>query len=114
MIVLISYKCDYRDIDRPGRHRVQSGVRTMNSEQQRLEILRYYIGGKVYDPDHSRDLIRELKNLDYLRCGITSDIEETLMTTDYGILYLDISGVEVIAPTVKDGRLVDTVTEASV
>ncbi|MCQ2079603.1 MAG: hypothetical protein MJZ38_06095 [archaeon] len=86
----------------------------MDMERQRLEILQYYIGGKVYNSKHDKGLIKELKNLDYIRCGINSNLDETLMTTDYGILYLDLSGIKVNAPSIKGGRLVNTATEASV
>lgn len=85
----------------------------MDVEAQRLDILQYYIGGKVYNPVHNKTIIRELKNLDYLRCGITSDLEETIMTTDYGLLYLDISGIVVDTPIIEGGRI-KTTREAAI
>ena len=85
----------------------------MNAEAQRLDILQYYIDGKVYNPAHNKTIIRELKNLDYLRCGITSNLEETIMTTDYGLLYLDISGIVVDTPIIEGGRI-KTTREAAI
>lgn len=77
----------------------------MNVDAQRLDILQYYINGKVYNPIHNKTIIGELQNLDYLRCGITSNLEETIMTTDYGLIYLDISGIIVDTPIIVGGRL---------
>ena len=80
-------------------------VIVMDKEQQRLSILEYYVGGKVCNPDHSKAIIEQLKNQGYLRCGITSDIKETVKTTDNGLLYLDLAGIDVGAPTVIGGRI---------
>ena len=77
----------------------------MDKEQQRLPILEYYVGGKVCNPDHSKAVIKQLMNQGYLRCGITSDIKETVKTTDNGLLYLDLAGIDVGAPTVIGGRI---------
>lgn len=44
-------------------------------------------------------------NQGYLRCGITSDIKETVKTTDNGLLYLDLAGIDVGAPPVIGGRI---------
>ncbi len=77
----------------------------MDKEQLRLSILEYYVGGKLYNPDHSKAVIKQLKNQGYLRCGITSDIKETIKTTDNGLLYLDLAGIEVEAPVVVGGRI---------
>ena len=81
---------------------------TMDKEQQRLSILEYYVGGKLYNPEHSKAIIKQLKNQGYLRCGITSDIKETIKTTDNGLLYLDLAGIDVGAPTVVGGRICKT------
>lgn len=86
----------------------------MDIEKQRLDILEYYIGGKVYNSEHDKAIIRELKNLDYLRCGITSNLDETIMTTDYGLLYLDLSGIPVDTPAIEGGRIIKTVKEAAI
>lgn len=77
----------------------------MDKERQRLSILGYYVGGKLCDPEHSKAIIKQLRNQGYLRCGITSDIEETVKTTDNGLLYLDLAGIDVGAPTVIGGRI---------
>jgi len=77
----------------------------MNKEQQRLSILEYYVAGKLYNPEHDKAVIRQLRNQGYLRCGITSNIEETFMTTDNGLLYLDLAGIDVEAPVIVGGRI---------
>ena len=77
----------------------------MDKEQQRLSILEYYVGWKLCNPDHSKAVIKQLMNQGYLRCGITSDIKETVKTTDNGLLYLDLAGIDVGAPPVIGGRI---------
>jgi len=77
----------------------------MDKEQQRLSILRYYVDGKLYNPEHSKATIKQLKNQGYLRCGINSDLKETIKTTDNGLLYLDLAGYDVGAPAVVGGRI---------
>ena len=81
------------------------GVIVVDKEQQRLSILEYYVGGKLYNPEHSKATIKQLKNQGYLRCGINSDIKETIKTTDNGLLYLDLAGYKVDAPAVIGGRI---------
>lgn len=60
----------------------------MSDEETRKEILLYYRDGRRYNDLHDKEVIRELKDLGYLRCGITPDITETLKTTDNGLIYL--------------------------
>lgn len=77
-----------------------------DDEQQRLDILEHYVGGRIRDPSHSAFYIRQLLNLGYLRIGITPQIEETMKTTSKGLVYLKMSGYDVDAPEIVDGRMV--------
>lgn len=77
----------------------------MDDEKIRLDLLEYYVGGKIRNPSHSAYFIRQLKNLGYLRCGITPQIEETIKTTSKGLVYLKMSGYDVDAPDIVDGRM---------
>lgn len=80
-------------------------------ETIRIDILRYYVKGQVRNPNHDRYVIRQLKDLCYLRSGITPEIQETLRTTDLGLIYLRSYGVHIWgAPRVVDGtRLKPTI-----
>ena len=55
---------------------------------EELKILEYYKGGKARWDKHDRDVIRDLKDSGYLRCGITEKLVETLKTTVDGLEYL--------------------------
>lgn len=60
--------------------------------------------GRVRDAGHDADVIRQLLDLGYLRSGITPELEETLRTTDDGLVYLRSYGVLVPgAPRVING-----------
>lgn len=79
---------------RPYNKKEYGGKSTDNTyEEQRLAILEYYVGGRVYNPQHDRPIIDQLRNQGYLKCGVTPDIKETFKTTRYGTWYLDILGV---------------------
>lgn len=80
------------------------------SEDEKLQILQHYVGGKVRSPEHSSSprskvLIRELKNQGYLRCGITPTVEETIKTTEKGLIYLEAHGIQADAPQIAFCRL---------
>ncbi len=77
----------------------------MIDEKERIELLEYYVGGKLRNPQHSKSSIRLLKDLGYLRCGITSQIEETIKTTSKGLVYLRMRGHDHGAPEVVNGRM---------
>lgn len=79
----------------------------MDEEQvMRIDILKYYVKGRTYNPSHDKRVIRQLKDLGYLRCGITPEIHETLKTTDDGLVYLRSYGVHVRgAPRVVNGTM---------
>lgn len=85
----------------------------MSVEAQELEILRYYARGAIYNQIHDGATIEEMVNLGYLRRGINSDLEETMRTTDYGLLYLDLFGVAVDVPVIEGGRI-KTTREAAI
>lgn len=67
----------------------------MIDDETRVEILRYYLPGRVCDPAHDRCTIRYLKDCGYLRSGITPELEETLKTTDLGRICLQSYGIRI-------------------
>ena len=81
------------------------GERRMLDERERIELLEYYVGGKLRNPEHNRSSIGLLTDLGYLRCGITSQVEETIKTTSTGLVYLRMRGRDHGAPEVVNGRM---------
>ncbi len=79
--------------------------RRVIDEKERIELLEYYIGGKLRNPEHNKSSIGLLMDLGYLRCGITSQIEETIKTTSMGLVYLRMRGHDHGAPQVVNGRM---------
>lgn len=80
----------------------------MSTESRELEILQYYARGAICNQMHDKVIIEVLINLGYLRRSINSNLEETMRTTDYGLLYLDLFGVPVDAPAIEGGRIAIT------
>ena len=74
-------------------------------EQQRFDVLLYYIGGKMRDPEHNESVIRQLQDLGYLGSLNTPSFAETMRTTPNGLVYLKCMGFDVDAPDIVDGRL---------
>lgn len=87
-----------------------------NKEKNRQEVLLYYIGGNVYNPNHDRREVESLNNLGYLSWHLTDGAEEYYETTAAGLIRLRSCGYDVPAPEVcgcmivddeRDDRLVD-------
>jgi len=74
--------------------------------EDRTSILKAYMAGAVRDEKHDPAVIKELKNLGYLRCGISSDMKETIKTTDEGLIYLKAMGCNVDCPNIRYRRIV--------
>lgn len=79
----------------------------MYNEEERQRILLYYMDGRIRDESHDKSVIRQLKNQGYLRCGITPSLQETIKTTDNGLIYLRSYGYRVKAPKVVNGRIAE-------
>ncbi len=77
----------------------------MIGEKERIELLEYYVGGKLRNLEHKNSSIGLLMDLGYLRCGITSQMEETIKTTSMGLVYLRMRGRDHGAPEVVNGRI---------
>ncbi|MDR0522865.1 MAG: hypothetical protein LBG62_00325 [Candidatus Methanoplasma sp.] len=60
-------------------------------EEKRMEVLEYYRGGKIADYDrYSKILISDLKDVGYLRSGVSLREEKTtIKTTELGLAYLE-------------------------
>ncbi len=77
----------------------------MIDEKERIELLEYYVDGKLRNPEHNKSSIGLLIDLGYLRCGITSQMDETIKTTSKGLVYLRMRGHNHGAPEVVNGRM---------
>ena len=80
----------------------------MIGEKERIELLEYYVGGKLRNLEHKNSSIGLLMDLGYLRCGITSQMEETIKTASMGLVYLRMRGRDHGAPEVVNGRMLRT------
>ena len=75
--------------------------------EERTAILEAYTAGAIRDEKHDPAVIKELENLGYLRCGISSDMKETIKTTDEGLIYLKAMGCKVDCPKIRYRRIME-------